>query len=478
MRLGAQFPRVLAVPDSAVSFEAGLEAAELAESVGLVLDSWQQFALVQACAERVDQKWAAFEVGLVVPRQNGKGAVIEARELAGLFLFGEQLIIHTAHEYKTAAEAFLRVSQLIENSDSLRPLVKSIRTSHGEEGIELRSGARLRFLARSKGSGRGFSCDCLILDEALFLGAEAMRATIPTMSARTHVTDGGPQVFYTSSPGYPVPEADHLRNVRERALAGGQKRLCYMEWSAPDEARSTPQDPEWWYLSNPALGIRIEADFVEGEFEAFGADPEGFAVERLGIWPDPAGADGLGEFRRRWISDGTADHEIVGVPTFAVEVAWDRSAAAIGVCGVCVDGVAQVEVAEYRAGTQWVAGRVAELAGKWRRSKIWLDPGGPAGSLLPDLVNVPLELMTTRQAGQAHAYMIDGIVAGTIRHRPDEPLDLAVAGSKRRPLGDAFAWDRKAAVDMCPLTAVTAAAFAHSLVPPRTKVRVISMKED
>jgi hypothetical protein len=28
------------------------------------------------------RKWAAFEVGIVVPCQNGKGAILEARELA------------------------------------------------------------------------------------------------------------------------------------------------------------------------------------------------------------------------------------------------------------------------------------------------------------------------------------------------------------------------------------------------------------
>ena len=38
--------------------------------------------------ERADGNWSAFEVGVNVPRQNGKGGIIEARELAGLFLLG------------------------------------------------------------------------------------------------------------------------------------------------------------------------------------------------------------------------------------------------------------------------------------------------------------------------------------------------------------------------------------------------------
>jgi hypothetical protein len=99
-----------------------------------------------------------------------QGRILEARELAGLFLFGEQLILHSAHEFKTAQEAFRRVLGLIQNTPDLDKLVSRVRTSHGEEGVELRNGARLRFVARSTGSGRGFSGDVVILDEAYNLG--------------------------------------------------------------------------------------------------------------------------------------------------------------------------------------------------------------------------------------------------------------------------------------------------------------------
>ena len=73
---------------------------------GLFLDDWQQFVLRHALGERADGKWAAQTVGLTVGRQNGKGSILEARELAGLFLLGEQLIIHTAHLQKTATQHF------------------------------------------------------------------------------------------------------------------------------------------------------------------------------------------------------------------------------------------------------------------------------------------------------------------------------------------------------------------------------------
>ena len=47
------------------------------------------------------------EVALIVSRQNGKGSILEALELAALFLDDfippRGLILHSAHEFKTAA---------------------------------------------------------------------------------------------------------------------------------------------------------------------------------------------------------------------------------------------------------------------------------------------------------------------------------------------------------------------------------------
>jgi hypothetical protein len=124
---------------------------------GLVLDPWQAFVLEHALGERADGRWAAFEVGVVVSRQNGKGAILEARELAGLFLLGERLVVHSAHQFDTSLEAFRRLLGLIEDTPDLDRRVKRVSRSHGEEGIELKGGQRIRFRTRTKGGGRGFA---------------------------------------------------------------------------------------------------------------------------------------------------------------------------------------------------------------------------------------------------------------------------------------------------------------------------------
>jgi hypothetical protein len=120
--------------------------------------------------------------GLIVPRQNGKGEVLLARELAGLFLLGEERITHTAHEFKTAGDAYKRIREIILKSPDLMRRVKRMPNSPIEKGVELKNGNTLSFIARSGGSGRGFSGDVVILDEAYDLTQDHMDAFGPTMT--------------------------------------------------------------------------------------------------------------------------------------------------------------------------------------------------------------------------------------------------------------------------------------------------------
>lgn len=118
--VGAQLPRVDVTPLHVTS--RGDDAVDLAAVAGLFLDPWQEHVLRGACATNDMGKWAAKNVGLIVPRQNGKGSILEARELAGLFLFGED-IIHTAHLFGTASEHQRRLESLIRGCEYLAELV-------------------------------------------------------------------------------------------------------------------------------------------------------------------------------------------------------------------------------------------------------------------------------------------------------------------------------------------------------------------
>jgi hypothetical protein len=158
--LGAQRPRILHVPEYVST--AGDQAIEFCGECGLVLDDWQQYVLRVSLGERADGMWAAEEIGLEVPRQNGKGELLEARELVGLFVLDEEeLLIHSAHEFATASEALQRMEQRIDENPHLKKRLKGrgVKHSHGEEGVYLKDGSRLRYKTRTKGGGRGFSAD-------------------------------------------------------------------------------------------------------------------------------------------------------------------------------------------------------------------------------------------------------------------------------------------------------------------------------
>jgi phage terminase large subunit-like protein len=446
---GVALPRISSVPP--YSRSAGEDAIDLAAMAGLMLDDWQQHVLSAGLGERDDGGWSSFEVCLVVPRQNGKGVVLEAVELAGLFLFSESLILHSAHEFKTAAEAFTRVLATVENSDYLRRRVARVRTSHGEEGIELKNGSRLRFVARSTGSGRGFTGDRVILDEAYNLSAEAMAALLPTLSARPN-----PQLWYASSAG--MPSSVQLARLRERGLARAPG-LCYMEWSAPDRAEY--DDVDAWAVANPALGIRITHEFVDHERQAL---PEAeFARERLGIWEDPRTAAVIDP--DLWSSLADRRSNVMDPVAFAVDVSVDRKRASIAIAGRRADGLLHVEVIEARDGTAWIVERLVELQGRHTSLGVVVDAASAAAALLPALAENGVSTLVTNARDMANACgrFYDAVIGKRLRHLDSPLLNLSLNQARQRALGDAWAWQRRDTdTDITPIVAVTLA--LHGLV--------------
>jgi hypothetical protein len=445
--VGSQEPRVSLIPSCVGS--AGDEAVELAEMAGLHLDPWEAYVLRNALGEGGDGKWAAFLVGLVVPRQNGKGAILEARELAGLFLLGERLIIHSAHEFATSAEHFRRLLYLIEDNPEFSRRVKKVSRSHGEEGVELHGGQRIRFKTRTKGAGRGFSADLLVLDEAMHLAESSVGAMLPTLSARPN-----PQVWMTGS-AVDKEIHDHgvaLARVRERGISGEDDSLAYFEWSADADLTDAPlvaDSPDAWAAANPGLGIRITLDHIAREQRSM--DPRTFAVERLGIgdWPNTDGAVEQVIDPYVWAQLEDQASEIAGTPMFAV--------------GWRPDGNLHVETVDRNRGTGWLVSRLEQVLSRHAgqaNPRVVLDPSSPAGSLITSLeeVGIRVEQVTARQYAQACGAFFDAVDNRELRHLNTPELLAAVRGAVKRPLGEAWAWDRKhSGVDISPLVAATLA---------------------
>src|SRR6185312_10924040 len=127
----ASLPRIEIVPDYAST--AAPEVRDLLRMIKLPLLPWQSRFLDQMLAENDQGQWAANEVCLIVPRQNGKSYVLAARILAALFLTGEELITYTAHRVDTALEVFNLVDRLARTHPDLEKLIKSTTRTGGKE---------------------------------------------------------------------------------------------------------------------------------------------------------------------------------------------------------------------------------------------------------------------------------------------------------------------------------------------------------
>lgn len=455
-------PRISCVPTTAVGL--GDEAIEVATKAGLHLDDWQQHVLHSALrASDEDGTWAALEVGVEVSRQNGKGGILEARELAGIYAFGERFIVHSAHLVDTSLEAMLRLLDLIEDTPDFNHTIKRVVRTNGREAIEFMSGQRIRFRTRTKGGGRGFTGDCLLLDEAMFLPEMTVAALFPSLSARPN-----PQVWYTGSAVDQMVH-DHgsvFARIRRRGIAQ-EAGVCYLEWSAPYEIDTVGDyldDREGWRAANPAMGIRINERFVETERRAM--DARSFAVERLGVgdWPEEHDANEVIDWEE-WT--GLADNRSVMLDPIclAFDVTPSRDRCSIAAAGLRPDGLLHAEVVDYRRNTGWVAKRLAELVAKQHVHSVVYDAKSPAAALRKQLEGefVDADQIDARGYADACGAFQDLIADKRLRHLAQDELNSAVKNAATRPLGDAWAWSRKiSAADISPLVAVTLALWQAS----------------
>jgi len=466
VRRGYQQPRVECVPLFHTS--AADDAVDLAAVAGLKLDPWQQHVLRGSLGERLDGRWSAFRTCVVVPRQNGKNAILEARELAGLLLFGEKKIIHTAHLFPTAYESMVTLMNRIRGSELLDYVrggagissdtdirdIDGFKTGN-QPSITMKNGNVLRFAARSSGGGRGFTGDLVVLDEAYSLKAAEMDALLPTMAAKS--IDGNPQVWFASSAG--MADSDMLASLREQGMSGSTDRLAYYEWSADDDADPLSRDA--WYQANPGLGYRISEEYVQDEFDTLvrtGGSDEGFKRERLGIWAKLGGESVFSA--GAWSALADERSEPGAQLVFAVEIAGNRESASIALLSVRDDELVHAEVVENRLGTSWIGGRLAALQTKWNPAAIVAIAGGHVDSLIPEWkkAGVRVKLIKFSDYVQACGVVFDWVTQGKLRHLNDPVLNAAVDGVKQKFLQDnkAFYWSRVSSdVDITSLVAVT-----------------------
>ena len=437
---------------------------DLAAHAGLHLDPWEADVLSDSLNQRRGDRWAALEVGLIVPRQNGKGSIIEARQLAALFLTADRQTIYSAHQFKTAKAMYRRLRDLVKTTPDLHALTGGsynssgdptggmYRNSNEETGIELTDGRRINYFARSNGSGRGFTGDTMIFDEAFDLDPELISDMMPMLSAVKN-----PQVWYVSSAG--MESSQQLALIRDRGLLGTEPRLMYREWSAEDNA--DPDDINALLTANPAIGYRLDLDYIQ-LVERHAMTDEAFKRERLGIWRPPDSNDRVIS-AAEWSAQAAPGAKPTGRVVFAAHANRDSASAAISVAGVQADGSLLVTLVEHRPGVAWVAQRLAELKATHNPLGIVVDAKSDSSALIQPLAEVGVKdllMPSTQDVARGCGEFRNAVLEHRLFHTDDRPLNDALANAKKRDLAGQWAWDRRDYMtDLSPLVSATLAVW-------------------
>lgn len=300
--IGSRYPRLSSIPEG--DDVRGNAAVEFARWCGMTLFPWQEDVLRAMCRVDDSGRWAATESVISVPRQNGKGEILVARELAGVFLFGEGDILHTAHFLDTAVDARDRLWDVIEQCEELyywwedhpeTPGLPQLVRTNGKEGIIFPSGQKIRFRTRTDKTGRGLSIDLLVFDECFHLPKQ----TYSAISKTTRAKQNSHTVFISS----PVDRCEHnhgaVFSARRWAGLDGAQGTLFMEWSAdPDQVDVYSR--EALVQANPSLtmdgpGAQYRDAVKDAESARISETlRDSYLVETLGIgnWVPRDGEDG------------------------------------------------------------------------------------------------------------------------------------------------------------------------------------------
>ena len=376
--MGSQEPSARIAPEYPATD--GQDAVRILRAGGTVLDPWQSDILDDWMSRTVSGKWAAPTAGGSVPRQNGKSLLVQGRSEAGMLLFNET-VIYTAHLQKTATETFEEMRAFFE-SPKLRRHVAEIKTALGREQIILKSGARIKFLARTRNGGRGQHGDLLIFDEA--------------------------------------------QELDETAQIGDVK------------------DPERWAAANPALGRRIQFSTIEGEAEQL--DPDTFARERLGWWsPEITEHLDYAIDRTAWEACASEDEKPEGKTAYGIKFAADGSAVCLCGAVIPKEGPARVSLLEMRPsgqGLTWLADWLNDRYGK--ASCVVIDGRNGVDVLVERIKDVwraknSVIRPAARDVIAAVSGFTNSISEGTLTwYKPQTVLNESAVTAVKRPIAGGF----------------------------------------
>lgn len=482
-KYGNQEPRIKLVPDYFMTD--GEDAAELVKAYGYDLDPWQREICKSWFGRDEFYNYSATSCGLSVPRQNGKNALLEVRELYGLAVLHEK-ILHTAHEVKTARQAFLRLCSFFENENmypELAELVKEIRRTNGQECISLTNGGIVYFSSRSSGANRGFTVDVVVYDEAQALTDEQQNALLPTLSASP---SGKRQFIFTGTPPTPKDIGEVFRRVRQSAINKTDDKLAWHEWSIeklPDKGTSIDELVDLAFETNPAMGYRLTPEFTKKE--AIQMSLDGYARERLGWWSETATSMCISKVL--WDASFIKPNEAPtnGKVTFGVKFSPDGSVVSMAACRYPEGGIPHVELIctkPLHEGLSWIIEFLSDETRAEKTAGIAIDGKNGAGVLYnaisPNYYRQVLMLPGTKGVIDSSVMFEQALSDKQITHTDDcegsqEALTDSALTSIKRPIGRDGGWSY-GGENSTPLEAATLALWANKTtkVDPERKALV------
>lgn len=446
--MGCQIPSERIAPDYKITD--GSDAIKLLRVGGLILDEWQADILLDWMGKTIGNKWASTTCGGSVPRQNGKSLLVQGRAEAGMLLYNEQ-VIYTAHLQKTATETFEEMAAFFD-SDKLKKYVKDIKTALGREQIILKSGARVKFLARTRNGGRGQHGDLLIIDEAQELDENQQASFLPAISASLN-----PQTIYVGTPPDPSAVGTVFRNIRKKALEKASKKTSWFEFSV--KTIGDVSDQERWALTNPALGRRMLLSTIEGEHEQMDADT--FARERLGWWsPVITETVDYAINHANWAECVSDDLKPDGKTAFGVKFSADGSTVAL--CGAVIDEngkirISLIDMKNTGQGIQWLADWLNERYKK--ASCVVIDGRNGVDVLIDKIKDTWITKGSVVKASMKDVVAAVGMLTDAVNEKKltwyskQEILNDSAISSIKRPIGGGwgFGGENSTPIEACSL---------------------------
>ena len=446
---GRQEPSLLRLPDRAGS--RADEALDLATVAGLRQDPWQNLTLDAVFSIDGSERWVCTEFGVLVSRQNGKGNILLPFEIAHLFLWpkadGEpKTILHSAHEVKTAVEAFRRMKRVITSSPLLMGELlggeRGIKDNNQLRGFELANGNRLMFMARSRNAGVGFTVDVLVVDEGQETPQAAMDALLPTMSAVDNT-----QALFTGTVPDELNNSEYFEGLRDRGRSGKDPRTGWIEFTPdgsqdPDTAaKINIRDPEVMRQGNPGLGYRAGLTLATIEDEISRLGPESVRRLRYSIWParreeaaEPLSELDLDVWRRH-----AGPYPVQG-DGGVIAIALGRGGGYATISKAIRLDSDHIAVEHHKTDrkVRWVADEVKKLKSELGNALVVVDPKN-AAMILTDLdrVGVKYLAMNLDELAAAHAIFIELSNDGLVKHRKQDEVTKSFEFATTRAIGRA-----------------------------------------